>query len=107
MATDLEINKLFRTVIKHGASDLMLKVDQPPMLTLRGSTRCLDMRPLTQVDMERMIRPMMDEDQRRVLQEKGLVIVTHTVVDTGDSFRVKVFLKDGELRLVADRLAEV
>jgi len=107
MATELQIDKLFRIPVKFDGSDLMLKVSQPPMLTLYGNARRVDMRPLTQIDMERLIYPMMSDDQQQVLRERGLVILTHSVADTGASFRVKVFLKDGELRLVADRLAEV
>ena len=34
-----EVNKLFRMVMKHEASDLHLKVGQPPMMRLRGDIR--------------------------------------------------------------------
>ena len=50
-----EVNKLFRMVMKHEASDLHLKVNQPPMMRLRGDIRRVDMRPLTQEDMERYL----------------------------------------------------
>jgi twitching motility protein PilT len=46
-----EVNKLFRTVMKLEASDLHLKVGQPPMMRLRGDIRRMEMRPLTQEDM--------------------------------------------------------
>ena len=52
-----EVNKLFRMVMKHEASDLHLKVGQPPMMRLRGDIRQMDMRPLTQEDMERLLLP--------------------------------------------------
>jgi len=34
-----EVNKLFRMVMKHEASDLHLKVGQPPMMRLKGDIR--------------------------------------------------------------------
>ena len=43
--------------MKHEASDLHLKVGQPPMMRLRGDIRRMDMRPLTQEDMERLLLP--------------------------------------------------
>jgi len=41
-----EVNKLFRMVMKHEASDLHLKVGQPPMMRLKGDIRRVEMRPL-------------------------------------------------------------
>ena len=41
-----EVNKLFRLVMKMEASDLHLKVGQPPMMRLRGDMRRTEMRPL-------------------------------------------------------------
>src|SRR5947209_6694486 len=59
-----EVNKLFRMVMKHEASDLHLKVGQPPMMRLRGDIRRVDMRPLTQEDMERLLLPHLSARQR-------------------------------------------
>ena len=47
-ANEPEVNKLFRAVMKFQASDLHLKVGQPPMMRLRGDIRRADLRPLTQ-----------------------------------------------------------
>ena len=52
-AREPEVNKLFRMVMKYEASDLHLKVGQPPMMRLRGDIRRVQMPPLTQEDMER------------------------------------------------------
>src|SRR5438445_9446125 len=49
-----EANKLFRMVMKLQASDLHLKVGQPPMVRLRGDIRRTEATPVTQEDMERM-----------------------------------------------------
>src|SRR5215813_13742066 len=66
-----EVNKLFRMVMKHEASDLHLKVGQPPMMRLRGDIRRVDMRPLTQEDMERLLLPNLKPHHRKILEEEG------------------------------------
>ena len=53
-AKEPEVNRLFRMAMKFEASDLHLKVGQPPMMRLRGDIRRTEMRPLTQEDMERL-----------------------------------------------------
>src|SRR6266851_135525 len=64
-----EANKLFRMVMKLQASDLHLKVGQPPMLRLRGDIKRSEMRPLTQEDMERLLLPLLSERQRKIFDE--------------------------------------
>src|SRR5207248_10252028 len=66
-----EVNKLFRMVMKHEASDLHLKVGQPPMMRLRGDIRRMDMRPLTQEDMERLLLSQLSPKHRKILEEEG------------------------------------
>src|SRR3982074_2187363 len=66
-----EVDKLFRMVMKHEGSDLHLKVGLPPMMRLKGVIRRMDMRPLTQEDMERLFHPLLTERQRRILDDEG------------------------------------
>src|SRR2546428_3931481 len=66
-----ECNKLFRMVMKHQGSDLHLKVGLPPMMRLKGTIRRMEMRPLTQEDMERLLLPCLTERQRKILEEEG------------------------------------
>src|ERR1700756_2452733 len=86
-----EINKLFRMVMKHEGSDLHLKVGLPPMMRLRGDIRRADMRPLTQADMERLLLPLLNERQRRILEEEGGVDFSYVVGDDECRFRVSLF----------------
>src|SRR3974377_1174139 len=74
-----EVNKLFRMVMKHEGSDLHLKVGLPPMMRLKGDIRKMDMRPLTQEDMERLLLPLLDERQRRIFDEEGGVDFSYVV----------------------------
>jgi twitching motility protein PilT len=99
-----EVNKLFRMVMKHQASDLHLKVGQPPMMRLRGDIRRMDMRPLTQQDMERLLLPHLTERQRRILEEEGGVDFSYVVGDEECRFRVSLFRQRGKLSLVSRRV---
>src|SRR5947208_9686861 len=74
-----EANKLFRMVMKLKASDIHLKVGQPPMMRLRGDIRRTEMRPLTQEDMERLMYPLLTHKQRKILDDEGGVDFSYVV----------------------------
>lgn len=99
-----EVNKLFRLVMKHEGSDLHLKVGLPPMMRLKGTIRKMDMRPLTQQDMERLLVTLLDDRQREILTETGGVDYAYVVGDDECRFRVNLFKQRGKLSLVARRV---
>jgi twitching motility protein PilT len=99
-----EVNKLFRMVMKHQGSDLHLKVGLPPMMRLRGDIRRMEMRPLTQQDMERLLLPHLDERQLRILTDEGGVDFSYVIGDDECRFRVSLFRQRGKLSLVARRV---
>jgi twitching motility protein PilT len=103
-AREPEVNKLFRMVMKHEASDLHLKAGQPPMMRLRGDIRRADMRPLTQEDMERLLLPQLKEKHRKILEEEGGVDFSYVVGNDECRFRVSLFKQRGRLSLVARRV---
>src|SRR5438046_5105531 len=83
-----EVNKLFRMVMKLEASDLHLKVGQPPMMRLKGDIRRMEMRPLTQEDMERLLLPLLKERHRKILEEEGGVDYSYIIGN--DECRLRV-----------------
>lgn len=99
-----EVNKLFRMVMKHEASDLHLKVGQPAMMRLRGDIRRVEMKPLTQEDMERLLLTQLTPRQRRILDEEGGVDFCHVVGQDECRFRVSLFRQRGKLSLVSRRV---
>jgi twitching motility protein PilT len=99
-----EVNKLFRMVMKHEGSDLHLKVGLPPMMRLKGDIRQMQMDPLTQEDMERLLYPIMNERQRRILEETGGSDFAHVIGMDECRFRVNLFKQRGRLALVARRV---
>ena len=99
-----EVNKLFRMVMEHEASDLHLKVGQPPMMRLRGDIRRMKMRPLTQEDMERLLLTQLQAKHRKILDEEGGVDFGYVIGDDECRFRVSLFKQRGRLSLVARRV---
>jgi twitching motility protein PilT len=99
-----EVNKLFRMVMKHEGSDLHLKVGLPPMMRLRGEIRQMQMPPLTQDDMERLLFPIMGERQHKQLEDHGGADFAHVVGQDECRFRVNLFKQRGQLSLVARRV---
>lgn len=97
-----EINKLFRMASKHGASDLHLKAGEPPMMRLRGDIYRVDMRPLTQQDMDRLLMPLLYAEQAQRLG-RGQRVAFCYAVDEGDVYRVVVANEGGQFRLSAQR----
>ncbi len=101
---EAEANKLFRLVMKLKASDLHLKVGQPPMMRMRGDIRRVDMRPLSQEDMERLLLPLLTEKHRKILDEEGGVDFSYVVGNDECRFRVSLFKQRGRLSLVSRRV---
>jgi twitching motility protein PilT len=99
-----EVNKLFRMVMKHEGSDLHLKVGQPPMMRLKGDIVRMQMRPLTPSDMERLLLPLLNERQRRILDEEGGVDFSYVVGNDECRFRVSLFRQRNRLSLVSRRV---
>jgi twitching motility protein PilT len=99
-----EVNKLFRMVMKHEGSDLHLKVGLPPMMRLKGDIRQMQMDPLTEDEMERLLYPIMSERSRRILDETGGADFAHVIGQDECRFRVNLFKQRGRLSLVARRV---
>src|SRR5204862_3525611 len=90
-----EVNKLFRMVMKHEASDLHLKVGQPPMMRLRGDIRRVDAPPLTQEQMERLLLTQLQPKHRKILDEEGGVDFSYVIGSDECRFRVSLFRQRG------------
>jgi twitching motility protein PilT len=101
---EFEINKLYRVVIKHEGSDLHLKVGLPPMMRLKGVIRQMEMKPLTQEDMERLLYPTLGPREREILEETGGIDYAHIVGHDECRFRVNLFRQRDKFSLVARRV---
>ena len=103
---ELEIDTLFRALVKFQGSDLHLKVDRPPYIRVKGSLRTLNRGPIDDEEMERLIFPMMDERNRKIYNNDGGADFAHTCLCDGVQwrFRVNVLTQTGHIGLVARRI---
>jgi twitching motility protein PilT len=99
-----EVNKLFRAVMKHEASDLHLKAGLPPMMRLKGAIRRMDAPPLTQEHMEKLLLPILSERMKKVFEDTGGADFAHVVGTDECRFRVNMFKQRGKWALVARRV---
>ncbi|MDI9444176.1 MAG: PilT/PilU family type 4a pilus ATPase [Planctomycetota bacterium] len=102
----LEIDRLFRALVKLEGSDLHLKVDRPPYIRVSGTLRPMNREPIDDDEMVRLIFPMMDVRTRRIFDEDGGADFAHTMEVDGKKwrFRVNVLQQMGHVGLVARRV---
>src|SRR6185436_17639914 len=89
---ELEIDKLFRAVVKLEGSDLHLKVDKPPFVRVKGSLRPMSRGPITDDEMTRMCLPLLDERNRKIFVENGGADFAYVVDVDGINWRFRVNL---------------
>ena len=87
---ELEIDKLFRAVVKLSGSDLHLKVDLPPFVRVNGTLRPLNREAIDDEEMVRLIFPMinMQERRKRIFEEDGGVDFAYMLDVDGEQLAV-------------------
>ena len=102
----LEIDKIFRMMIKHKASDLHMQVDKPPVFRVKGSLVELQMEPLTKEKMESLLMPMMDERLTNIFWDEGGSDFSYVVEYEGEKwrFRVNLFVQMGMPGMVSRKI---
>ena len=63
---ELEIDKLFRALVKFEGSDLHLKVGSPPIIRVAGTLRPLNRGPIDEEEMARLVLPLFHHDAQRM-----------------------------------------
>lgn len=109
---DLEVDKLFRALVKLEGSDLHLKVGMPPHVRVAGSLRPLNRPPIDDAEMTRMLFEMIDCDprlkqrRREIFDRDGGVDFAHKLDVDGVvwRFRVNILQQMGSMGLVARRV---
>jgi twitching motility protein PilT len=105
---ELEVDKLFRALVKIEGSDLHLKVGTPPIIRVKGDLRRLNRGPIDDDEMARLILPMFSGDatRRKIFEENGGVDFAYAlkIEDKRWRFRVNVLQQMGSLGLVARRV---
>lgn len=103
---ELEVDKLFRALVKLEGSDLHLRVGSPPMVRTKGELRALNRDPIGAEEMVRLLVPMMDDRNRRIFRKEGGADFAYScnVDGTKWRFRVNVLTQLGNIGLVARRI---
>lgn len=103
---DLEIDKLFRALVKLKGSDLHLKVGRAPIIRVNGTLRPLDRESIDDEEMVRLIFPMFTDRNRKIFEETGGADFAHTTDVDGSiwRFRVNVLQQLGHVGMVARRV---
>jgi twitching motility protein PilT len=100
-----KVNVLFRTVMKHEASDLHLKTGQPPMMRLKNVIRRMDAPPISSELMQEYLYDIMSPKARKQMDDDGGADFAHVIGDDECRFRVNILKQRGYLGLVARRVS--
>lgn len=105
---ELEVDKLFRALVKLKGSDLHLKVGLPPYVRVNGTLRPLSRGPIDTEEMTALLQPLIDlqERRQRIFDEDGGVDFAYALVVDGLRwrFRVNLLQQMGHMGLVARRV---
>jgi len=108
---ELEIDKLFRALVKLEGSDLHLKADCAPYVRVDGTLRPLNRDPIDDEEMVRLVFAMVNQDERRkrLFEEQGGVDFAYSMEIEGLRwrFRVNVLQQMGHVGMVARRVNNV
>ncbi|UCG48820.1 MAG: PilT/PilU family type 4a pilus ATPase [Phycisphaerales bacterium] len=100
---DPELNKYFRVAIKTRASDIHLKVGQPPKLRLYGVLKNTTGEMMTREKVEKLVFEILSPTHKQFFLEHGTLDFAHEV-DGAHRFRVNVFRQRGMVSLAARRV---
>ncbi len=100
------LNKFFKAAVKTRASDLHLKVGQPPKLRLFGELKNTTGVALTAQKIEEMVFEILNPAQKQFFLEHGTIDFAHEI-DGEHRFRTNVFRQRGMISLAARRVNTV
>ncbi len=105
---ELDIDKLFRALVKFEGSDLHLKVGSPPVVRVGGALRPLNRGPVDDEEMAKLVLPLFSHDAHRlkIFEDNGGCDFAYSlqIDDKRWRFRVNVLQQMGSLGLVARRV---
>lgn len=97
---ELELNKFFKAAIKTQASDLHLKVGQPPKLRIAGQLKNTTGEALTKEKMKQIVFEILTDKQKQTFLKTGTIDFAYEISDQ-DRFRINVFRQRDVISLVA------
>ncbi len=98
-----EINKFFRAAIKTRASDLHLKVGQPPKLRIQDDLKNTTGEALSEQRLEQLTFEILTDEQKQIFLKHGTLDFSYGVSEE-ERFRVNLFRQRGLVSLAARRV---
>ncbi|GAI99746.1 unnamed protein product [marine sediment metagenome] len=98
-----QLHKFFRVAIKTQASDLHLKVGQPPKLRVQGLLKDTTGEVMTKERIEQMVFEILTPSQKETLINRGTLDFAYEIEDQ-ERFRMNVFRQRGLTSLAARRV---
>lgn len=98
-----KLDKFFKAAVKTRASDLHLKVGQPPKLRLFGELKNTTGETLTAEKIEELVFEILTPAQKKFFLEHGTIDFAHEI-DGEHRFRTNVFRQRGIISLAARRV---
>tara|TARA_R110002073_G_scaffold41466_10_gene117111 strand:+ start:21179 stop:22315 length:1137 start_codon:yes stop_codon:yes gene_type:complete len=104
---ELEVDKIFRALVKLEGSDLHLKTGQPPMVRVRGELKPLNRPPIENEEMVDLLMPMMDDRNLLIFEQEGGADFSYQCEVDGVRwrFRINMLKALGSIGLVARRIS--
>lgn len=103
---ELEIDKIFKSAIKLGCSDIHLQVDRPPIFRIKGTLKPLQMDPISESEMIELTFPMMDQRNLDIFHHDGGADFAKTLIVDGESwrFRINLLTQMSKIGMVARKI---
>ncbi len=98
-----QLHRFFRAAIKMQASDLHLKVGQPPKLRVSGQLKDTTGEAMTEEKIEQMVFEILTPDQKEFFLKNGTLDFAYEI-GAEDRFRVNVFRQRNLISLAARRV---
>jgi len=98
-----KIDKYFRAMSKHTASDLHMKADTPCKFRMKGTIRNIDNHALTHEQIEAMMFELLTDKQTARFRQVGSLDFAYQL-GQGDRYRINVFLQRGKMSVAARRV---
>jgi len=102
-AQEPELNKYFKAAIKTQASDLHLKVGQPPKLRVHGELKNTTGEALTPQTMEQLVFELISPEQKELFLQNGTLDFAHEIGEEV-RFRINIFRQRNMISLAARRV---
>ena len=101
-----ELNKFFAAAIKTLASDIHLKVGQPPKLRLSGRLKNTTGEIMTEEKIEQLVFEILSPEQKEFFLKHGTLDFAYET-EQEDRFRINIFRQRGSISLAARRVNSI